>query len=486
MILQTLSLPWEPFVLAGGAGTLWLGWKVVRGLRTAEPSSTSGREQYEPDSGLRSRLADGRTVGDVKVDGIEKRDPEGARKPMFRDDVSMMVLGMTGQGKSTFVKSRLQEWDFDGAIIAHALSNPGDENEFADFFGQRGQAVIRLSSRNSTHRWDPFLDFRQSMRDMESIAEGVFSARPVKATGWTEPARSMLICSLVVTSALYGDFSKLTVIIGKGPEWIVREVQKIDRAKLAALPLMDMDDGDRQTVFDTMINQIRPLLYSEIFDSELPRISLREYFTDPGQTVMILDNVREDRYARGFWRFLLQSGIDLSFATGGTQQFLLDEFDKLPEIHNLDELASAGRSAGAIGLLVAQDVHQLDGSYGKMHRSIWSNSPNRVCFRAGDRDTAELALSSLGVVEMVRESRTESTSTNPDGETSTSTSVSESIEEQVPILSGELTRLGVGEAFVQSSHGWWLADLSEPDLSIAESTSLEVYDQEEIVAADGD
>lgn len=463
-----MMLPVDPVVIAvAGGGAIGGGWLVRWWLHTEPITASTGRGRFEPEEGKREWVRERMASGDVEVDGVMRRDPDGPRKPEFRETVSTIALGETGMGKSTFVKSRLVAWDFSGAIVAHALSNPGDENEFAEFFGQRGQQVIRLSSRNSTHRWDPFLDYTETMRDMETIASGIFATRPVKETGWTEPARSMLVCALTLTSALYGDFADLTTILGKGPEWITQEVQKIDRASLAAMPIVDLDEDARQTVFTTLVNQIRPLLYSEIVESDIPRLSLRDYFESPGDSTIVLDNVREDRYARGFWRFLLQSGIDVAFSTAGTQQFLLDEFDKLPHIDNLDELASAGRSAGVIGMLVAQDVHQLEDKYGNMAHSLYANCPNRICFKAADRETANLALSTLGTVELMGQS----ISVDP-GENEVS-GVSQSVDEKIPLLSGDITGLSIGEALIQSPEGWWLADLTEPELSMTETVDAD-------------
>ncbi|WP_368276912.1 TraM recognition domain-containing protein [Halocatena pleomorpha] len=65
----------------------------------------------------------------------------------------------------------------------------------------------------------------------------------------------------------------------------------------------------------------------------------------------------------------------------GKQQFLHYAFDKLPRIENLPGLASASRSAGVVGMLVAQDLHQVEDRYGEMAKSLWTNCPNRAAFR---------------------------------------------------------------------------------------------------------
>ena len=111
-----------------------------------------------------------------------------------------------------------------------------------------------------------------------------------------------------------------------------------------ASSLANLDSSDLQTIHGTVMNQLRPLLLSDVFDKELPRIGLTDYYQDP-EGVLLLDNVQKDRYARRFWRFLIQTAADYSFESAGTEYFLLDDLDKLPRIGNLGELASRGRNA---------------------------------------------------------------------------------------------------------------------------------------------
>lgn len=442
--------------------------KTIDGYRWFNAQrARSGREKYR--TGLlywiRSRLP--WHSSDVPVDGVLARDPAGDLLPTFDPSTSTIVLGETGTGKSTFVKSRVQNWDFDGAVIAHALSEPGGRNEFLEFFEGEGQTVGVISSRDSDLRWDPMLDYRESVQDMETLSEAIFEVRDVKKTGWSEPARTLLTAALVLCSARYGDLARLPKVLGEGPEWIAEEIQEVPGADLVAGPVRVMDESERSTVYTTLLNQLRPLLHSDLFDEDLPRMSLRDYMADPGDRILVMDNIREDRFARGFWRFLVQSAIDFGMSTDGRQQLLLDEFDKLPRIDNLTELASAGRSAGLSGMLVCQDRHQIADVYGDMHRSIWTNCPNRVAFRAGDDETSDLVLSSIGTVELESLSVSDDTEMGHDDERA-----SRGIDTGRPLVSGDLTQMGVGGALVQSPAGWWLATLSEPDLGDDEPSIL--------------
>ncbi|MFB6187616.1 MAG: type IV secretion system DNA-binding domain-containing protein [Halobacteriaceae archaeon] len=306
---------------------------------------------------------------------------------------------------------------------------------------------MKLSSQNANARWDPFMDFDQSMESMETIAGGIFDNRKTKSTGWTEPARSMLICALAVTSARYDDFAKLPDVIAQGPEFIIDEMAKIPETELYRRTIESMDPEARTTTYHVLINQLRPLLQTAISNESLPRVSLQSYFANPEDSVIVLDNNRRNNYTDVFWRFFCSTAIDLSLTTTGEQQFLLDELDKLPEIENLDELVSAGRAAGAYGILVAQDVHQLRSIYGDQATTLWSNTPNSICFQVGDTETAAFALSSIGTQELpTRTVRMDGS----DGH------VTQQIQDKQPLLTGDLMNLDVGEALIQSNEGWWL------------------------------
>lgn len=416
-------------------------WKVRRWLSPV--IGAVGRSRFG--AGLIDQVHAQR--GDVPVDHVDQRDPHGPAAPVLEDDTSLAVIGQTGRGKSTFVKSQILAWDLDEPIIAHTLSSPGRPNEFERFFTGRS-GVARVSSRDSTVRWDPFEDFEDDVSAMESIADGLLSARDTAQTGWSEPAQTLLTAALAVTAARHGDFARLDDVLMEGSEFVATEVERVPGADVLASSVQSMDDSDRETAFSSLLNDMRPLLMSDVVDETLPAISLREFFqagrvdVDGQPSTLVLDNIRKDRFARPFWRFLLQSAIDISFETEDRQRFVLDEVDKLPEISNLGDMASGGRSPGVVGILAWQDVHQLEARYGAAAKSIWSQCPNRVAFAAGDDETADMVLSSIGETEVDQEA----------------------VKDVRPLSTREVLSLDVGEAVIQSPSGWWLAKLSEPDL----------------------
>lgn len=429
----------------------------------------SGRERYASrgwDS-IRIQFARlwgtirGRNSRTLRVDSVRWRDPSGPVRPRVHDEqTSTIYLGQTGQGKSTLLKSRIAHWDENQAVVAHALSER-DGNEFEQYFQTRDKEIIRLSTRNSTARWDPFLDYESSPAGMESLAQSLYDTAESKDTGWDPTVQALLVGALSVTNAKYGDFAKLTEVLSNPPEEILAELENVPDTAMIQASLRSVSGKELSTVYTMLLNELRGLFQTDIFDTTLPRQSIESYFEDPEGRVLLLDNVREDRHARQFWRLCIETAIDLSFETSGRQQFVLDEVDKLPAIANLTELLSRGRSSNALGAVAAQDATQLFDVYGEITKSMFANCPNGICFRAEDGETAEMVLESLGerdvlsqdVNTSVRDSEADIQSTHR-------------YEKKYPFPPAELKNLDRGEAFVKSNAGWWIADLYEEDLAV--------------------
>jgi GTPase SAR1 family protein len=433
---------------------------------TGTDTPSSGRERYRSGN-LGSiklqfarvfELLTDRDTETVHVDEIYYRDPDGKFRPYVPDgEASSIYLGQSGKGKSTLVKSRCKQWDTNEPIIAHALSERAGENEFIDFFESEGRHVIRLSSRGSEVRWDPLLDYDNSPEGMETLATALYESRQTKTTGWDEPAKALLVAGLAITNTKHGDITMSESVLAQSRKEILEELKKVPQMGTLESGLRELSHSDFGQVKSVLLNQMRPLFKTDMFDAELDRISLEDYFNNPSGAVIVLDNIRKDKHARPFWRLLIQTAIDVAFETPGRQRFILDEADKLPAIANLDELVSRGRSAQAIGIVMVQDVNQLVDVYGEdITTSMWANCPNSICFRPGDNKTAELALSAIGQVEVVSQNVS-----RPTGETDVDRQTTRQYEDKYPFPTGVLTSLETGEAFIHTDHGWWVCDLAE-------------------------
>lgn len=413
------------------------------------PTAESGREVFEEDA--ISKLKRVVTRSGLNVDEVMMvADDADSASPTLEDETSLAISGMSGRGKSAFIKGRMVKWGDDATIIAHAIAEDDGRNEMEEHLKhEMGKDIVRLSSRNSTHRWDPFLDNRENMQSMERIATMLNQSKSTVSTGWSETAANYLTACIAVTSVEYSDFARLTDVLASDPDDVVNAVAQMPEGDLLAASL---GGSDLDPVQSTLLNDLSEVLYSEIFDPDLPRFSLRDIYSDPANRAIVLNNWLGDDFADPFFRFVVESAIDLSFETSTYQYFLLDEVDKLPYLKNLHNLASAGRSANGQGIIVFQNKSQMVDVYGDEHtETIWSNAANRVSFRCGDRQTANLVLSSLGQAQL----RTSQISGNGRQKTST-----QGYEDKTPIPSNRLTQLTTGEALVVSPDGWWLCKLT--------------------------
>ncbi|PSP72031.1 hypothetical protein BRC80_04270 [Halobacteriales archaeon QH_9_66_26] len=318
-------------VIALAAGTFW----VVEEMQEGETQrAQSGREKYY--SGVGDSVRRGLTHaggGALEIDRVDKRKQAASVHPTIDRQVSAVFLGQTNMGKSIQVRKLLGQWDLDEPVIAHAISEPGGYNELRDELDVLDADTVTISSRDSDVRWGPFLDRSESVREMTNISQGVFDTNQSATTGWSDAARTMLTAAITVTNAKHGDFAALPDILDQGPDEIIAELAKVPNTGTLHTSLDTLDDTGRSSAFNTMTNRFQSLLESDVFNADLDRVSFEECFAADGRAI-VLDNVRAGSYARGFWRFFLESAIDQAFSTKGRQQFVIDSCDGAEAVAN--------------------------------------------------------------------------------------------------------------------------------------------------------
>ena len=476
-------------VAGSSLGFLLIGAAVFGGFYGAaqllDVGEKSGREVYEVslvDRMLATRSSGG-AAEDVPIDDISKKNPDSDPQPTLDLETSMIALGQSGRGKSTFAKSVIERWDHENrGMIFHALSESGSENEFYEFaesIAPPGDEITRLSTVDADVRWDVFADFGQSMQDMAAIAEGLWKAYKTEGTGYDESAKALLKCAVAVCSAHdeYGDFGRLDdVLTENDPAEIVKMAESLPNSAAITATLKG---ADLSPIYQILMGNMQNLLLSDLFDDSLPTWSITDYFENPTGYIVI-DNQRSNDWANPFWRFLLSVAIKKSMERPQKQYFVLDEIDKLPALDDLDKLASAGRSANAQGVVIAQDIHQIREKYGENKlNTIFGNSPNRAIFQPGDGGTAEFVLESMGKAEVTEQSVSSSVSGNRDG-INPNVNRQKSRREKYPITENELLSMGVGEALIVSPDGWWQVNVSEPELPEPDRPDLEDSDPQQL------
>ena len=424
---------------------------VLASALISNEKPTSGRHEFAPSAGDRLRRIFERSG--LFVDDVMKRDPDAdLETPKLGDGVSTAVTGQTRNGKSAFVKGEMTKWDKNVAVVAHAIAENEGRNEMEDHLRDTMcREIIRISSRDSTHRWDPFLDNPQNTQSINRISDMMFGAGDPPQTGWTPGAKSYLRAVLTICSVEFDDFSRVPEVLSRDPANVVDRLDVVPGTKMLRQALSANDN--LLTIQQVLINSLGTILTSETFNSQLPALSLFDYYNDPTQKAIVLNNYEADTFAHPFFRFFLESAISYALESRTYEYFVLDEVDKLPRIRNLSNLASAGAKVNCEAIVMFQNKTEMDHVYGSdVTDTIWSNAPNRVSFRCGDTQTADLVLGSLGQKEI------EATSVSVH---SAKTSTTRSHTDRLPVTQHTLTHLSTGEALVSSPHGWWLCDLTD-------------------------
>jgi len=435
---------------------------LVAQLLTTSTEPKSGREMYDESPGNQIRRVIER--GGLAVDDVYKTNAKGG--PKLEESTSVALNGQTGYGKSSTMKDLMTDFDDSNGIIAHAMAEHDDGNKYAENEFERfatdimGLDCIRVSTQQSSHRWNPFLDFNQSISDMLNVASLMMDYSEANRNGWSSAAQNLLACGLIVANLEYNDIARLPDVLAvDDPSSLVDTVNKLpsegaERPQIVTQAVPN-DDDSLQTVQNVLLSSLSPQFASDLFDPRIDAFGIKEFFENPVGRAVILNNWQSDNLSQPFYRFMIQSAIDFAMEGPNQQQFLLDELNKLPPIGNLEPLASAGRSAGARGIIAFQNVEQMTAVYGHDDtESIWSNCPNRFSFKAGNRSTAEFVINSLEEEEMLQ--RTVSKSEHGDE------TYSESFVEQSPLTRGDIIDQTPGEALVQSGENWWLCNLTDP------------------------
>lgn len=431
---------------------------IIIGVFTHSGVDHSGRVVYE--STTWDTLKRGLTRSQdnhIPVNDVFFQSDDAPAQPKLDRGKSMAVAGQTGKGKSNFVKDDIRRWDASESIFAHGLRDRGGKNEVRDHLDWYGFDLMTVSSSGSSYRWDPFLDLDKDVNQMISLAKSLYSAEQLKETGWSSADRMMLSAMLVYTSVEYGDFAHLGDALTTDLDEIFSVVDHVSNGEYLIHAIGD-DEDDASVVKRRVVSGLTPLITSDICDPELPSVSIREFCENPDGRAFVLDNVTSDEFATGFWRIMMKSAIEIAYEAEGSQQFWIDELSSLPRIPNMKKLAKAGRKSGTRGVISIQNYQQLRETYGKDGAAtIWSNSPNKIMFSAGDEETAEFFLRSIGKKEMVDYSR----STQNDDFAGVEDQITSKPVDKYPLTTGDLMRNQAGEALIVSDHGWWFGKIKE-------------------------
>lgn len=391
----------------------------------------------------------------VPLDEITDKKDDAHPLPVLVATVSTLVLGESGAGKTTSIRTMLDQVPFgdEVATVVHDF-----KDDYKEYFEELGIEYIVLSIEDSDVIWNMFRDVTRE-RHYREIA----SAMMGDADGndpFHEPATSVLRAAMVYlhregqnegTTPTHADLKELLARPRDELHGILSD------AGIQGAEQIDSETGGASNVYNHVHERVDPLFEGDF--GKAGSFSLREWAENPNGRALVADNRTIESDTLGpMLRLVLDEAIRYSLDAETETNYILDEIDELPPLKRLSTAASAGRDEGVRALVGIQTVGQLRSQYGKDTNGILGNCVQGIYFGPGESETVKYVLNALGEYREQVTSRTRSNSY------SSGYSSSETTQERDrgPITSGELRDMDSGDAVVENRSEWWIGKVAKP------------------------
>lgn len=366
-------------------------------------------------------------------------------------DLSVLVLGQTGAGKTETIK-----------LLAHQMSAAEDEafvvfdykSDYREFFDD--EELVRLSIEGSTHHWNVFRE-AESEDDYDEIARALFAGVDREnADEFFENAAQQVFAGVLKfldrEAEARGDRPTnrdlVTFFRQTGAEEIEAALASHDDLK--GLTAYVSSDASKQAV--GVVATIQKTV-NEVFTGDFAEdgeFSVREYVRNPDGRVLVLDfPITRGESVKPAFRLFVDWSIRFGLDEGDSQTYyLLDEFQRIPDLERIDDLVNVGRAQRAIGILGLQSVAQLRDTYGEEKAdALLSGLAQEVLMRCGDRASIQYVREQLGKEQYEREQVDYDRENDP-------LKVQSQVEERYPVAEREIEELDTGEALIVTGEGW--------------------------------
>ena len=391
----------------------------------------------------------------VPLETVERKGDHAESPPTLEKDVSTLVTGETGAGKTSMIQTLAYQFPYERntAVIAYDTSE-----EYQQFYADLGFDVKRINATDSDVTWNLFKD-ADSRADFREVAAAIFGD-PIGEDPFHRPAKQIFEDMLMYLhleakrNNRRDELSHVDIVslLEKGQYALKEALDEYDRLES---DYIDPDGGKgAMNVYIALKENVRPI-FVDGFASH-GDFSIQEYIENPDGRVLIIDaSMTRKETLAPMHKLLIDWSIRYAMEAPNPTVHVLDEIDSLPPLNQVRNLAARGRKYKSRTIIGVQTLGQLEEKYGSSS-IITGNCPQGVHLGPGGSESNEFVRDEIG--ERRELDRHETVSLSREGRNNPARTQSRDTYkyiEKCPLISGDLTDFDTGDCVVISRSTWW-------------------------------